>query len=71
MSYSISSDAEGLDVSENGRVLWTENTPAGEYTTTVTTDDGDYTDTHVLTLTESEPEPEPEDPPEDDGKEGE
>ncbi|GIO25170.1 putative Ig domain-containing protein [Oceanobacillus sp. J11TS1] len=60
VSYDISPDAEGLFVSGNGRISWTEDTPAGTYTTTVTTDDGEYTDTHVLTLTEpSEPEPEP------------
>lgn len=46
--------ADGLSVSENGKVEWTENTPAGTYTTTVTTDDGGFTDTHVLTLEESD-----------------
>ncbi|MCT1904113.1 putative Ig domain-containing protein [Oceanobacillus sojae] len=65
VSYDIGPDAEGLAVSGNGRVSWTEDTPAGEYTTTVTTDDGSHTDTHVLTLTEAEePEPDPEEPEE-------
>lgn len=67
VSYAISPDADGLAVSGSGNITWAESTPAGTYTTTVTTDDGDYTDTHVLTLTEPEPEPEPdpEEPPEE------
>lgn len=60
VTYSVSPDAEGLSVSGGGRVSWTADTPAGEYTTTVTTDDGGHTDEHVLTLTEPEPEPESE-----------
>lgn len=60
VSYSID-DAEGLTVSSSGKIEWTADTPAGEYTTTVTTDDGDFTDTHVLTLEEpEEEEPDPE-----------
>lgn len=51
-------NVEGLSVSQNGLLTWTENTPAGIYTTTVTTEDGEYTATHTLTLEEPEPEPE-------------
>lgn len=47
-------DAEGLSVSSSGLLEWTADTPAGTYETTVTTDDGGYTDTHVLTLEEPE-----------------
>lgn len=47
-------DAEGLSVNENGRIEWTEKTPAGKYTTTVTTEEGAITDTHTLTLNEPE-----------------
>ncbi len=49
VSYSID-DAEDLTVSETGKVEWSENTPAGQYTTTVRTVDGGHTDTHTLTL---------------------
>lgn len=60
VSYSTD-DAEGLTVSSGGKIEWTADTPAGDYTTTVTTDDGGHTDTHVLTLEEPlEPEPDPE-----------
>lgn len=52
VNYEISPKVEGLSVSDNGKIEWTADVPAGEYTTTVTTDDGNYTDTHVLTLTE-------------------
>lgn len=51
VSYSID-DANGLIVSDNGKVEWASDTPAGTYETTVTTDDGGYTDTHTLTLEE-------------------
>ncbi len=51
VTYNID-DATELTVSNSGKIEWTENTPAGEYETTVTTDDGGFTDTHVLTLTE-------------------
>ncbi|MBM7631106.1 putative Ig domain-containing protein [Geomicrobium sediminis] len=61
VSYVIAPEADGLSVSDGGRISWSENTPAGEYTTTVSTDDGGHTDTHVLTLTEPEPEPGEED----------
>lgn len=47
-------DVEGLSVSSSGLLEWTADTPAGTYETTVTTDDGGYTDTHVLTLEEPE-----------------
>lgn len=58
VKYTISPSAEGLSVNSNGKIEWTEDVPVGEYTTTVTTNDGEYTDTHVLTLTEPEPDPE-------------
>ncbi|GAK09622.1 putative Ig domain-containing protein [Geomicrobium sp. JCM 19038] len=58
VTYSVSPDAEGLSVSGGGRVSWTADTPAGEYTTTVTTEDGSHTDTHTLTLTDPQEEPE-------------
>lgn len=61
VSYSIAPTTDGLSVSGSGNITWTADVPAGTYTTTVTTDDGDHTDTHVLTLTE--PEPEELDPP--------
>ena len=56
VNYEINPKVEGLSVSDNGKIEWTADAPAGEYTTTVTTDDGNYTDTHVLTLTEPDPE---------------
>lgn len=62
VTYSINPSADGLSVSEDGAIAWTESTPAGGYTTTVTTDNGGHTDTHVLTLTEPESEPDPEEP---------
>lgn len=61
VSYAIAPSAEGLAVNGSGNITWTADTPSGEYTTTVTTDDGGQTATHVLTLTE----PESEDPPEE------
>lgn len=54
VTFSIDT-VEGLSVSDSGKIEWTESTPAGSYTTTVKTNDGGFTDTHVLTL---------EDPPE-------
>jgi uncharacterized protein YjdB len=63
VSYAIAPSATGLSVNNSGLISWSADTPAGEYTTTVTTDDGSHTDTHVLTLTEPEPdEPDPEEP---------
>lgn len=50
VSYSISPSIEGLSVSNGGNITWDDTVPAGEYTTTVTTADGGYIDTHVLTL---------------------
>lgn len=52
VSYSIAPTTAGLTVSASGRVEWTAAVPAGTYTTTVKTADGNKTDTHVLTLTE-------------------
>lgn len=51
VTYSID-DEEGLTVSDSGKIEWTADVSAGKYTTTVTTDDGSHTDTHVLTLEE-------------------
>lgn len=64
-------DVEGLSVSSSGKLEWTAGTPAGTYTTTVTTTDGAKTDTHVLTLTEPEPDPDPEPEEPTDPEEGE
>lgn len=55
-------DVEGLSVSSSGKLEWTADTPAGTYTTTVTADDGGFTDTHTLTLEEPEEPEEPTDP---------
>lgn len=58
VSYTISPTTSGLTVSDSGLISWNEDVPAGEYTTVVTTADGNKKDTHVLTLTEPEPDPE-------------
>ncbi|WP_197276459.1 putative Ig domain-containing protein [Bacillus sp. JCM 19034] len=47
-----------MSVSESGLISWTDDVPAGQYTTTVTTDDGGKTDQHTLTLTEPDPDEE-------------
>ncbi|MCA6745416.1 hypothetical protein [Enterococcus lactis] len=52
MTYSIAPAKTGLAVSSSGNITWNETVPAGEYTTTIKTEDGSYTDTHVLTLTQ-------------------
>ncbi|WP_404852191.1 putative Ig domain-containing protein [Enterococcus gallinarum] len=52
VTYSIAPATTGLAVSSSGNITWTETVPAGEYTTTIETEDGSHTDTHVLTLTE-------------------
>lgn len=62
VSYAIAPSATGLSVNNSGLISWSAETPAGSYTTTVTTVDGSHTDTHALTLTEPVPEPEPEEP---------
>lgn len=49
-TYSISPVVEGLTISETGEITWSEDTPDGEYITTVTTDDGGFTATHTLTI---------------------
>lgn len=54
VTFSIVPSAEGLSVSDNGQITWNENTPAGTYTTTVTTEDGGFTTSHTLTLNEPE-----------------
>lgn len=68
VSYSIVPTTDGLAVSNSGLISWSADVPAGEYTTTVNTADGSFTDTHVLTLTEPEPEePDPEEPTDPEG----
>lgn len=54
VTYSIAPATTGLAVNASGKITWTGDVPAGEYTTTVKTADGSKTDTHVLTLTEPE-----------------
>lgn len=61
VSYAIAPSTTGLSVNDRGLISWDETVPAGKYTTTVTTEDGNKTDIHVLTLTEPTSE-EPEDP---------
>lgn len=56
ITYTISPVTDGLSVTDSGLIKWTDTVGAGKYTTTVTTSDGGFTDTHVLTLSEPEPE---------------
>lgn len=58
VTYSIAPNTNGLAVNVSGKITWTGDVPAGDYTTTVKTADGSKTNTHTLTLTEPE-EPEP------------
>lgn len=44
----------GLAVSNTGNITWTADVLPGTYTTTGTSNTGNKTDTHVLTLTEPE-----------------
>lgn len=60
ITYSIAPSATGLAVNASGKITWSAETPAGTYTTTVKTTDGNKTDAHVLTLS-NPPDPEPED----------
>ena len=61
VTYSIAPSVTGLAVNASGKIPWTAETPAGTYTTTVKTADGNKTDTHALTLSDPpEPEPDPE-----------
>jgi len=61
VSYAIAPTTNGLSVDNSGLISWTDAVADGEYTTAVTTADGSFTDTHVLTLTEPElEEPDPE-----------
>lgn len=55
VGYAIAPNATGLAVSSSGNITWTADTPPGVYTTTVTTANGNRTDTNVLTLTAPEP----------------
>lgn len=54
VEFSIQPNTEGLTVSDNGLVTWTDAVPAGVYTTTATTVGGSFKDIHTLTLTEPE-----------------
>ena len=54
VKYTIAPTTAGLAVSINGNITLTADVPPGTYTTTVTTNTGNKTDTHVLTLTEPE-----------------
>lgn len=54
VTYSIAPATAGLAVTSGGNITWTDAVPAGEYTTTGKTADGNKTDTHVLTVTEPE-----------------
>ncbi len=54
VDYQISPVTNGLTVSDSGQIAWSADVPAGIYTTTGTTEDGGFTDTHVLTLNEPE-----------------
>lgn len=58
VTYDVEPKVDGLSVDSNGNLSWTDSVPAGTYTTTVTTEDGGFTDTHKLTLNEPEVEPE-------------
>ncbi|WP_342512258.1 putative Ig domain-containing protein [Sporosarcina sp. FSL K6-1522] len=51
VTYSIAPTTAGLSVSATGLIEWDDSVADGVYTTTVTTTDGNHTDTHVLTLT--------------------
>lgn len=62
--YEIEPATDGLTVNTSGLIEWTADVPAGAYTTTAITDDGNHTDTHTLTLTEPEEPEEPTDPEE-------
>lgn len=66
VTFTITPSATGLSVSDTGLITWTEDTPANVYVTEVKTEDGGYTATHSLTLTEPE-EPEDLEEPENQG----
>ena len=50
VTYSVAPATDGLTVSTDGVLAWTADVPAGEYTVTVTTEDGKKTDTSKLVL---------------------
>lgn len=52
VTYILNPAVSGISVSETGLVAWDETVPSGEYTTTITTTDGNKQATHVLTLDE-------------------
>ncbi|EPF4504423.1 phage tail protein [Enterococcus faecalis] len=51
VGYTITPETAGLEVSNSGNITWTADVPAGEYITTGTTEDGNFTDSNTLTLT--------------------
>lgn len=65
VTYAVAPKTDGLTVNASGVLAWTATVPAGEYTVTVTTEDGKKTDTSKLVLSEPEPEPDPEEPEEE------
>ncbi|MCD1025833.1 hypothetical protein [Enterococcus sp. SMC-9] len=54
MTYAISPITNGLSVDQLGKALWNESVPAGVYTITAKTNDGNFTGTTTITLTEPE-----------------
>lgn len=53
--FSISPETSGLTINSN-KVSWSAGVPSGVYTILTKTKDGEFTDTTVLTLTNSETE---------------
>ncbi|HIB1932497.1 TPA: phage tail protein [Enterococcus faecalis] len=51
VTYTITPETTGLEVSNSGNITWTADVTAGEYITTGTTEDGNFTDSNTLTLT--------------------
>ncbi len=54
VTYAIAPTTSGLASDSSGKVTWEATVPAGEYTITVKTTNGDFTATTKLTLTEPE-----------------
>ncbi|MGX7239080.1 hypothetical protein RV11_GL003505 [Enterococcus phoeniculicola] len=52
VSFEINPVTEGLSVTNNGLISWTEDVAPGTYITTVKSSDGAFTDSNTLTLTE-------------------
>lgn len=58
VTYKVEPSATGLSINASGVLAWTADTPAGTYTVTVTTVDGNKAATSTLTINEPEPDPE-------------